>query len=595
MNVNVKVRYWNSGEMMRIKRWILICLMLSMVACAQLQPTLGEAVSSPSAPAIVEQHVAPEPEQKSVVRPLDAALLFSLLGGEISGQRGDVKTAGAFYLQAARQSQDPQIALRAAQIALYSKDLMAAKEALDIALEMTGNVSITTRQMALVVYLRLGDVANSVAQINGLMHGVSDSSERGAMVAIGDAIMRNGSKDVAAAVINVLLEVAPQDANLYMLRSQYMLSLSDFKAALADAEMVVELKPAWELAYVHLSVVLDKNGALERALDVLKNASDKFNSQNMMMAYAKLLVKQEKYQQAKAQFMAVLSANNDFSKAKFSLALVHLKLNELDEAAAIFNGLYEAKFYPSKAAFYLGRISYFRKDTVKAVEWFSRVAKGGSYVDAQSNISMIKYQAGDVKGAIDVIQRLRLSDPDQSVRLYVVEADLLMSVDDYQGVYALMSRAMQQSPADLSLVYTRAIAATELNDIAGAEKDFLSVLEKQPNNVNALNALGYLLASKTYRFELAREYLSRALSIRPNDAAILDSMGWLSYREGRYEDAYKLLSKAYRAMPEGEIAAHLGEVMWMLGRQLEAKALWERALKLAPTDRYLLDVLDRLK
>ena len=581
--------------MMRINRWLLIFLLSSMMACAQLQPTLGEAVSSPSVPAVIGQNIAPEPEQKMLVRPLDAGLLFSLLGGEISGQRGDVKTAGAFYLQAARQSQDPQIALRAAQIALYSKDLLAAKEALNIALEMTRTVSIATRQMALVIYLRLGDVANSVAQINGLLLGVSESSKRGAMVAIGDAIMRNGSKDVAAAVIEVLLKGAPQDVDLYMLRSQYRLSLSDFNVALADAEMVVELKPAWEFAYMHLSVVLDKKGAHDRALGVLKNASEKFNSQNIMMAYAKLLVKQEKYLQARAQFMAVIRADNGLQQAKFSLALVHLKLNELDEAAAIFNGLYEAKFYPSKAAFYLGRISYFRKDAVKAMEWFVRVAKGESYVDAQSNISMIKYQAGDVKGAIEVIQRLRLSAPDQSARLYVVEADLLMSIDDYQGVYALMTEAMQQSDEDLSLLYTRAIAATELNDIAGAERDFLSVLEIEPNNVNALNGLGYLLASRTYRFKHAREYLNRAVSIRPNDAAILDSMGWLNYREGRYEDAYKLLSQAYKAVPEGEIAAHLGEVMWMLGRQHEAKALWERALKLAPADRYLLDVLDRLK
>ena len=161
--------------------------------------------------------------------------------------------------------------------------------------------------------------------------------------------------------------------------------------------------------------------------------------------------------------------------------------------------------------------------------------------------------------------------------------------------YEILTEAIESAPDDLALRYARSIAATEIGKLELAEKDLLFVLEREPKDVNALNALGYTLASKTFRFKEARYYLAQALALKPNDAAILDSMGWLNYREGRYEQALILLEKAYKTEPEGEIAAHLGETMWMLGRQKEARGVWEEALERDAGNRYLIEVLQRLK
>jgi Flp pilus assembly protein TadD len=170
-----------------------------------------------------------------------------------------------------------------------------------------------------------------------------------------------------------------------------------------------------------------------------------------------------------------------------------------------------------------------------------------------------------------------------------------MDAEQYEVLYTLLTEAVIDNPDDLSLRYARSIAATETDQLAEAEKDLLFVLAKQPKDVNALNALGYTLASKTFRFKEARQYLTQALSIRPNDAAIIDSMGWLNYREGQYEQALVLLEKAYKKTPEGEIAAHLGEALWVLGRQMEAKAVWQHALEKDKSNRYLIEVMNRLK
>ena len=584
----------NIARVMLLKRLLLTGLTLFAVACTHVEVVElqddGLAVGSGSEASsveLVEQEVIQEPTS------IAPSLLFSLLGGEIAGQRGRVGVASELYMRAAHQSQDPQVALRAAQVALYNQDFSSARVAVDIFLQ-DANIDKESRQLALIVYLRTGAVDESVEQINHLLEAEAES-KRGVLLAIGDVIVRNASKDVGLKVINAMLQNYPQNASVFLIRSQHGLNSAQFEKALDDANTAISLEPEWELSYLQLAKVLGKKGDVAEASETLRLAVEQFKSKPMMMGYAKLLLQQEQFSLAKDQFLAVLAIDEQASKAKFSLALVYLKLNEASKAEAILKDLHDVKMFTGRAAFYLGRINYFQKDFKQAVEWFERVPSGFKYIEAQTNISNIKYQSGDLSGAIEVIRRLREVSPTESERLYLLEADLLLSDNDYTALSNLMDEAVKKAPENLRLRYTRAIAATEMNNNALAEEDLLYVLAKDPVNVNALNALGYLLASKTFRFEDARKYLKQALELRPNDAAILDSMGWLEYREGRYEESFALLTQAYKKVPEGEIAAHLGEVLWMLGRQKEARELWEKALQRDPEDKYLLEIFERLK
>ena len=578
---------------MQLKRVSLTCLALFTVACSHVG--VAELSEVDSVNNSNKGEGSPEILQQEVVAPtsIEPALLFNLLGGEIAGQRGSVGIASELYMRAARQSQDAQVALRAAQVALYNQDFSSAKVAVDILLQ-SENIDKESRQLALIVYLRAGAVNDSVEQINHLL-ALEKSSERGVLLAVGDVITRNANKTVGLEVINIILKNNPSSAGAFLIRSQHWLSVSRFDLALEDVNKAIELEPQWELSYLQRSKVLGEKGDEEGASKVLAAAAERFNTVSMRMEYAKLLLKQERLVMAKEQLLAVLAIDERASKTQLSLALVHLKLNEIAEAEVLLNDLYANKIFPDRAAYYLGRINYLRKDFKPAIEWFERVGRGPIYIEAQSNISNIRYKSGDLSGAIDIIRKLRTTSPTESARFYLLEADLLMSDGNYVALAELMAEAVEKEPENLRLRYTRAIAATEVDDDALAEADLLYVLAKEPSNVNALNALGYLLASKTFRFSDARKYLKQALVLRPNDAAILDSMGWLEYREGRYEEAFALLAKAYKKVPEGEIAAHLGEVMWMLGRQKEARKLWENALRQSPDDKYLLEVFERLK
>ncbi len=570
--------------------WLAV-MAISLVACAQVKT--DKAVTQSLVAGSVQKD---EPMSDEVlVEPsnLSSELLYSLLGGEIAGQRGDVSMASAFYLSAAKRSQDPGIALRAAQIALYNKDVAAAKLAVDILVE-DKNVSVQAKRLALTVYLRAGDVEKSLSQIRLLLEK-NEIPKRNALLAIGDVVSRHANKNTAISVMTVLVGENVKEAGVFVARSQIMSNFSLFNQAQKDANKAVELDANWQTGYVQLAQVLERKGDRQAALLVLKEASEKLKARQLLMVYAQLLAKNKQYLAAKEQFLTLLKHEKNYPDARFSLGLVYLKLDDAENAKATFKALYEDNAFRSKVAFYLGRIAHHQKQDEEALGWFDKVERSENYVEAQVTIAIIKARSGEVQGARSVIQRLRNEFPEVTSRFYLLEAELLMDARQYDVLYLLLTEAVNENPSDLALRFARSIAATEIDQLVEAEKDLLYVLDKTPSNASALNALGYTLASKTFRFKEARKYLAKALSLRPDDAAILDSMGWLNYREGQYEQALVLLERAYKKTPEGEIAAHLGEALWMLGRQMEARVIWQEALKRDADNRYLIEVVKRLK
>lgn len=580
---------------MFLKFLIMMAVVFLSVACAHVKTGGVEKIT----PQIKEEQTAGEsidvedanqPPERSQ---LDAALLYSILGGEIAGQRGEVDIASAFYADAAQRSQNPQLALRAAQIALYTKDIAAAKSAVDIFIE-DERATLQSHYLALTVYLRAGDIEKSRRQIRLLLVN-SDIPLRNTLLAIGDLVSRNASEDVAKEMMDELVATNSDEAASYLARSQIMLNFGAFDAAEKDAAKAIQLDSEWQTGYAMLAQILEKKGNTKEALIVLKDASAQFKTSALMMGYGQLLAKDGQYLAAKEEFLRLLVKEVDHVEAKFSLGLVYLKLEEVGQAKDLFEDLYEKHAFQSKAAFYLGQITYRQQEYESAISWFEKVGQGPIFIDSQVNIAMINAEMDDLPAARSVLQRLRNRFPKNSARFYILEAEFLIEAAQHKALYQLMTEAIVKDSDNLALRYARSIAANEIGELKIAEQDLLYVLAREPGNVNALNALGYTLASKTFRFKEARKYLTQALLLKPDDSAIIDSMGWLNYREGRYEEALALLEAAYGKSPEGEIAAHLGETLWMLGRQEEAKRIWQEGLKKFPGDKYLIEVLKRLK
>jgi len=143
------------------------------------------------------------------------------------------------------------------------------------------------------------------------------------------------------------------------------------------------------------------------------------------------------------------------------------------------------------------------------------------------------------------------------------------------------------------LLYSRAMLAEKMDRLDVLEADLRQILEREPDNANALNALGYTLADRTNRFEEAEQLIDRALELRPDDHFILDSKGWVLYRLGKLDEAIQYLRRALELIPDAEVAAHLGEVLWVKGDRKEAMQIWDTALKAAPDNPHLQDVIQR--
>ena len=579
---------------MRVKFFYVMLVSHLLVACAVVPENKTKVVSGTAVSNSAQQETVIAPKEiEKVKTPLSAELLFNILAGEFAGKKGHIPAASSFYTRAATLSNDPDLALRAVQVAIFNKDIAAAKTMVDLLLEK-GQVNAQVHQLALTVYLASGDVDKSIKQANALIDA-SDIPPRNTLLAVGDMISRSANKQVAYGVINGLLTSHANESAVYLSRSQIGLRFDDKVQAEQDAQRALELSPDWSVAYLQLARVYEKTGNIESGLNILKGANERFSDHRVSMKYGQLLAHNKQYKEAEQQFIAILDADKNHNEARFSLALVLLKQEKVAKAKAGLIRLRELGGFLSESAFYLGRIDYGSGKLDSAITWFKKVGQGRIYIDAQVNIAMIKSKLGDLPGARRVAANLRQQFPKKATQFYVLEGEFLANEKQYAELFELMTEAVSHSPDDLTLRYTRSIAAAELNKIDIVERDLHKVLEKEPDNVNALNALGYTLASKTFRFDEARGYLKKALSFRPNDSAILDSMGWLNYRSGRYEEALILLEKAYSQQPEAEIATHLGETLWVLGRQQEAKKIWQEAAEKFPEDKMLIEALKRIQ
>jgi len=205
----------------------------------------------------------------------------------------------------------------------------------------------------------------------------------------------------------------------------------------------------------------------------------------------------------------------------------------------------------------------------------------------------LRAKAGEVERAREIVQQLRDQVPEDAPMLYLAEAEILDQIDREALVMQVYNTGLAAFPDDADLLYGRAMYAVKRNRLDLAEPDLRRIIDRNPGHADALNALGYTLADRTDRYQEALGYIERALKLKPDEPAILDSVGWVNFKLGNYDVALEFLTKALSAMKDGEIAAHLGEVLWAMGRQDEAWAVWDAALKDHPDHLYLQEVVGR--
>jgi tetratricopeptide (TPR) repeat protein len=571
-----------------LTRYAMLSALFFLTACA--------ATSNPQLAAVAEPPTGQEPhagEWQLPVDPLPPDLMYEVLLGEIAGQRGRLDVAVPAYLRAARVSDDARVAERATRVAVYARDEAAAVTAAKRWIELEPD-SLEARQALATLFIRGGQVDRAVAALEEVMALAPDKGSALGMIA--GWLSREPDQEAISAVMHGLVERHGEHPDVLYTYAQYALHTEQHEAALAQLDRALAQRPEWGAARMLRAQILVHRGEPEQALAELDRAvAGEPDDLQLRLTYARLLIQADELDRAREQFQLLAELAPDNPDVLYAVSLLTLDADRLQEARSYLLRLVELGHRTEEAYYYLGRITEQHGEPAEALAWYEKVDGGEFRNDAQIRIAALLADQGDIASARERLAEARMADHAQAPRLYIAEAEMLREARLYDEAMHLYDEAVLMLPESDDLLYARALLAERMDRLDLTERDLRTILERDPDNAHALNALGYTLADRTDRHQEALGYIERALALMPEDPAIIDSMGWVQYRLGNYEEALEHLRRAYELSDDPEIAAHLGEVLWVLGEHAEARAVWRRGLEHAPDSEHLLEVMQRLQ
>jgi tetratricopeptide (TPR) repeat protein len=356
----------------------------------------------------------------------------------------------------------------------------------------------------------------------------------------------------------------------------------------------LNLQPKATNALVLKAHTLISAGKKAQGVDFLARAvAQSPDNLSLRNAYARTLVELNETEMALEQYAHLHRVQPKNPDTLYALGILSMQLNRLNDAKGFLELLVDKRQRQNEASYYLGVIAEEEEQSERALDWYSRV-EGEQQPDAQVRIAKILSDQGDLNAARETLQRLRVAHPHHQLKFYLIEAELLRNNNDYQSAHQVYSKALEEFEENSELLYARGLNAADMDRVDILEQDLRKILATQPDHVDALNALGYTLADKTDRLQEAKGYIERALSMKPDNPAILDSMGWVEFRLGNLQAALQFLQQAAELSNDPEIASHLGEVLWHMGETERAKAVWNAANEQEPNNRHIPAVKKRL-
>ena len=539
---------------------------------------------------------APEPGLPPALPPQDLTetVLYEFLLAEIATQRGDVGLAAQAYVDLAKRTRDPRIARRATEVAMYARMANAAVEAAQVWHE-TEPQSIRARQALAGLLLNAGRYDEALPHFEKLLaDGAAKPAESFAQ--LGRALANAPDKKAALKLVRSLAQRYPKLPQARFAVAQAAANAGEDQLAFAEIRQAQELRPEWEAAVLFEAQLLQQkspDAAAGRLASFLKRYPD---SREVRLNYARLLVSQKKIAEARGEFQKLLATYPENSDVTFAVALLSMQLNDYDVAETHLKRLLRGNYRDKNGVrLYLGQIAEERKDLPEALRWYNEIADGEHYLSAQIRYAQVLSKQGKLDAARARLRQTEPQNSQQRVQLILAEAQLLRDANQPKAAFDMVQQALERLPNQPDLLYDHAMLAEKLDRMDILETSLRKLIALRPDYAHAYNALGYSLADRNERLPEARELIEKALKLSPDDSFIIDSMGWVLYRLGKTNDALDWLQRAFAARPDAEIAAHLGEVLWALGRRDEAERVLQDAAKKDPGNEALTSTRKRLK
>lgn len=576
---------------MKIVRTLFVAVPALLAACAQQPPKPSDidADAPATKPAAVKPRVVTRAPANTPVLPkleMSQSILFKLLLADIALQRGQVNVAVQSYLELARETRDPRIAQRATEVAWNARFVGVAIEAAGIWLAADPE-SQQARQVLAALLVNQQRLADAQPHLEKSL--AADKANVGqSFMQLNALLARHPDK---AAVLTLTQNLAKPYMNVPEARysiAQAAAGAGQAKLALAEAREALRLRPDWEQAALFYGALLQANSnadALAFFQDFLKQHP---RAMDVRLNYARLLVSEKKYPEARGEFQALLKEFPDNPDVTLAVGLLSLQLSDFDTAEKQLLHALETDYKdPDAVRFYLGQTNEERQRYDEALRWYSSVAGGDQFVASRARYAGVLVKQGRMADARRYLQEAGRSPPER-LQFTQVEAQMLRDAGDFSTAFDVLGRAVAANPDAAELLYDYAMMAEKVDRIDVLETSLRKVIQLRPEYAHAYNALGYTLADRNLRLPESYSLIEQALKLAPEDPFIIDSMGWVLYRMNQNDAALTFLKRAFEIRADAEIAAHYGEVLWATGQQDEARNVWNNALKQSPANELLL-------
>ncbi len=524
-------------------------------------------------------------------------LSYKYMIAELAARRGYYSLSAQYFLEIAQILLDLELAERAARLALHEKDYDLAHEAtlLWLRLDASNLQARYNLTRILVQQNRPEEAAEHLDMLLTALEDKPDSQQRLIM-----EIIEDQDHDQVTRLMDLVIQKHAENTITLLLYARILVGSDKLAKAQTVLEQLFKLETRINSAVYKDAVsiyvyVLSQQNKTDQALTWLKQLlTKKPDNQDWQLSYARLLAEANQTEAAIAAFEDLAAKDPNNEKLLYALGVLYLQSEQLTKAKIYFNRLLNVDPNNDLAYFYLAQIAELETKPTIALAWYRQIDETSNhYLNAQARIAVLLVDSGEFDQAIEHLHSISTHDESEQLSLLQFEVELYMQQERYSDALAVYDKSIERYPNNLNLRYMRAMLAEKMGQIDLLEKDLRYILKIEPEHVDALNALGYSLSNHTQRYKESLELVQKAFKLKPDAYYILDSLGWVLYRNGKTSEAVEYLRKAYELQPDPEIAAHLGEVLWVNGQKQEAKAVWEQATELFPNEEQLEQVIKR--
>lgn len=510
-----------------------------------------------------------------------------LVLADMALSRGDCRGASDRYVKAALASDDARISERAHKVASECQQVAATARAAKRwqKLEPENAAAAAAVALAAVRLYQPAEATPAILRTHAL------GGDEALIKLMGEASDAGGTA-ITLNALRPLLESAQVSERLLNAGVDLALETFDFKQARKLAERALENEPASGVARAQLARVLTAEGDAVAAIAVSQEAAA-LDPDSERFAYADTLMRLDRMDEARQELENLLSDSDAHDEAELRLGKLAYQMGDMAEAGRRFGGLIRSEV-AGEAFFYLSSIAEREGRTDLALEGYTQLVAAGAGLMARGRAARLLLLKNERDAAFRLLDEHAAKERADALDVEFAKAALLDDTGKPREAIALLQLALEQYPDHPGIRYQIALMQEKIGLTRDSERNLERLLKARPEDASLLNALGYSLADRNQKLPRAETLIRKALAVSPDNPAFLDSLGWVRFRRGDIAGALPYLERAYRIFPDAEIASHWGELLWVSGKQSEARALWARSLARSPDSKPLRATIERL-